>query len=176
MKTFKVNLQENKRGFTIIEVVLVLAIAGLIFLMVFIALPTLQRNQRDTQRKSQISSIAAQLENSRENDRGREVSDYATNQQLEIFIENYLKPHQDEYKDPATGKFYTFLKCGGKVNCGTGNGLENLEIGEIYYNSGASCDGETFIDQPRNASHFVLITKMEGGGRYCFSNKPGKKN
>ncbi|MBQ3261101.1 type II secretion system protein, partial [Candidatus Saccharibacteria bacterium] len=28
-----------KKGFTIIEVVLVLAIAGLIFLMVFIALP-----------------------------------------------------------------------------------------------------------------------------------------
>ena len=38
----------KQQGFTIIEVVLVLAIAGLIFLMVFIALPTLQRNQRDT--------------------------------------------------------------------------------------------------------------------------------
>ena len=31
-------------GFTIIEVVLVLAIAGLIFLMVFIALPAIQRS------------------------------------------------------------------------------------------------------------------------------------
>ena len=30
---------KSKKGFTIIEVVLVLAIAGLIFLMVFIALP-----------------------------------------------------------------------------------------------------------------------------------------
>ena len=45
-------MQANERGgFTIIEVVLVLAIAGLIFLMVFIALPTLQRSQRDTQRR-----------------------------------------------------------------------------------------------------------------------------
>jgi prepilin-type N-terminal cleavage/methylation domain-containing protein len=35
-------------GFTIIEVVLVLAIAGLIFLIVFLALPALQRSQRDT--------------------------------------------------------------------------------------------------------------------------------
>ena len=33
----------SKKGFTIIEVVLVLAIAGLIFLMVFVALPALQR-------------------------------------------------------------------------------------------------------------------------------------
>ena len=39
---------KNKKGFTIIEVVLVLAVAGLIFLMVFLALPALQRAQRDT--------------------------------------------------------------------------------------------------------------------------------
>ncbi|MBS7346174.1 MAG: type II secretion system protein, partial [Candidatus Sacchiramonaceae bacterium] len=44
--------KHKKYGFTIIEVVLVLAIAGLIFLVVFIALPALQRNQRDTQREN----------------------------------------------------------------------------------------------------------------------------
>lgn len=49
-----VNNQE-KRGFTIIEVVLVLAIAGLIFLMVFIALPALQRSQRNNQRQNDIN-------------------------------------------------------------------------------------------------------------------------
>ncbi len=46
-------------GFTIIEVVLVLAIAGLIFLMVFIGLPALQRSQRDRQRKNDAAIIAA---------------------------------------------------------------------------------------------------------------------
>ena len=45
------NRSSQAGGFTIIEVVLVLAIAGLIFLMVFVALPALQRSQRDTQRK-----------------------------------------------------------------------------------------------------------------------------
>ena len=45
------SLKKNKKGFTIIEIVLVLAIAGLIFLMIFVALPALQRSQRDTQRK-----------------------------------------------------------------------------------------------------------------------------
>ena len=39
--------QHYKKGFTIIEVVLVLAIAGLIFLIVFITLPAMQRGQRD---------------------------------------------------------------------------------------------------------------------------------
>ena len=37
-----------KLAFTIIEVVLISSITGLIFLMVFIALPALQRSQRDT--------------------------------------------------------------------------------------------------------------------------------
>ena len=49
------NATKNKeKGFTIIEVVLVLAIAGLIFLMVFIARPALQRGQRDTQRRDDV--------------------------------------------------------------------------------------------------------------------------
>jgi prepilin-type N-terminal cleavage/methylation domain-containing protein len=52
---------ENNKGFTIIEVVLVLAIAGLIFLMVFIALPALQAGQRDTARKSDVSNVASAL-------------------------------------------------------------------------------------------------------------------
>ena len=48
----------ERGGFTIIEVVLVLAIAGLIFLMVLIALPALQRSQRDTQRRENMSALA----------------------------------------------------------------------------------------------------------------------
>ena len=58
------------RGFTIIEVVLVLAIAGLIFLMIFLGLPALQRSQRDTARKSWSSSLIANLENARSNNKG----------------------------------------------------------------------------------------------------------
>ena len=55
--------KDNKKGFTIIEVVLVLAIAGLIFAMVFIALPALQRSQRDHSRKNDISTVAAAINN-----------------------------------------------------------------------------------------------------------------
>ena len=51
----------DKQGFTIIEVVLVLAIAGLIFLMVFVALPALQRSQRDTARRNDMSRVDTSL-------------------------------------------------------------------------------------------------------------------
>lgn len=60
----------SKRGFTIIEVVLVLAIAGLIFMMVFIALPALQRSQRDTQRTNDMSRFMTQLTQYQSNNRG----------------------------------------------------------------------------------------------------------
>ena len=53
----------SKKGFTIIEVVLVLAIAGLIFLMVFIALPNLQRTRADSQRRQDVSRLSTALVN-----------------------------------------------------------------------------------------------------------------
>ena len=61
----------QKEGFTIIEVVLVLAIAGLIFLMVFLALPALQRSQKDTQRKDQLSAMVTQIVNFQGNNKNR---------------------------------------------------------------------------------------------------------
>ena len=57
----------SRQGFTIIEVVLALAIAGLIFLMVFIALPALQRSQRDSQRKRDIDRFFAAIQNYQSN-------------------------------------------------------------------------------------------------------------
>lgn len=52
-------VQQKQQGFTIIEVVLVLAIAALIFLMIFVALPALQASQRDTARKNDASIVSA---------------------------------------------------------------------------------------------------------------------
>jgi prepilin-type N-terminal cleavage/methylation domain-containing protein len=51
------NLKKRTEGFTIIEVMIVLAIAGLIMLIVFLAVPALQRNSRNTQRKNDASAV-----------------------------------------------------------------------------------------------------------------------
>jgi prepilin-type N-terminal cleavage/methylation domain-containing protein len=50
---------KDQKGFTIIEVLIVLAIAGLILLIVFLAVPALQRNSRNTQRKTDIGRIGS---------------------------------------------------------------------------------------------------------------------
>ncbi len=49
---------KDQDGFTIIEVLIVLAIAGLIMLIVFLAVPALQRNARNTAIKSDASHLA----------------------------------------------------------------------------------------------------------------------
>ena len=54
----RTKLQQRKdSGFTIIEVLIVLAIAGLILLVVFLAVPALQRNARNPTRKNEVSAI-----------------------------------------------------------------------------------------------------------------------
>lgn len=69
-KNMKQRQINSKKGFTIIEVVLVLAIAALIFLMVFLALPALGRSQRDTQRKEDMSRMATAITNYQSNNSG----------------------------------------------------------------------------------------------------------
>ena len=55
-------LQQRKEGgFTIIEVLIVLAIAGLIMVVVFLAVPNLQRSQRNNARKSDANNMLQNL-------------------------------------------------------------------------------------------------------------------
>ena len=61
---------ESDRGFTIIEVMIVLAIAGLILLIVFLAVPALQRNSRNTQRKNDASKVASLISEYESNNSG----------------------------------------------------------------------------------------------------------
>jgi prepilin-type N-terminal cleavage/methylation domain-containing protein len=58
-KLRKMDRRKQDSGFTIIEVMIVLAIAGLILLIVFLAVPALQRSSRNTQRKSDVGRIGS---------------------------------------------------------------------------------------------------------------------
>ena len=51
--------KSDAKGFTIIEVMIVLAIAGLIILIVLLAVPALQRNGRNTAIKNDASALTA---------------------------------------------------------------------------------------------------------------------
>lgn len=56
-------IRQNQKGFTLIEVVLVLAIGGLIFLLAFLAFQQVSTNRRDTQRRNDAGSVISELQN-----------------------------------------------------------------------------------------------------------------
>ncbi len=65
--------KRKESGFTIIEVVIVLAIAGLILVVVLVAIPQLQRNQRNTARRNDATRV------------GTAVSTWASNNNGAVF-------------------------------------------------------------------------------------------
>jgi prepilin-type N-terminal cleavage/methylation domain-containing protein len=62
--------KSNQKGFTIIEVLIVLAIAAAILLVVFLAVPALQRNSRNTKRSNDVASVASALQETISNSNG----------------------------------------------------------------------------------------------------------
>ena len=66
----KRNIKNNNKGFTIIEVLIVLVIAGLIMLIVFLAVPALQRNSRNTQRKNDVAGVLGAISEWSNNNNG----------------------------------------------------------------------------------------------------------
>lgn len=175
------NLRKTNPGFTIIEVVLVLAIAGLIFLMVFLALPALQRSQRDTQRRDALAEFSTQITNYQSNNRGR----LPTSSDWSNFLNNYMKQDDGEFYDPD-GEPYTItsssvctLSSGSCKASSGGSFLNNGELNNsnnefnhtIYIVYGAKCDGEKVVSVTGNGSRqMAFLYKLEGGGVYCNSN------
>lgn len=72
-------IKKTNGGFTIVEVMIVLAIAAMILLIVLLAVPALQRNSRNTQRKNDASQIAAGVATFISNNGGNLPSGLAVN-------------------------------------------------------------------------------------------------
>lgn len=70
LNTLKKLNNRKSDGFTIIEVMIVLAIAGLIILIVLFAVPALQRNSRNTAIKNDASAVASAVSEFKSNNDG----------------------------------------------------------------------------------------------------------
>ena len=153
--------KQKQKGFTIIEVVLVLAIAGLIFLMVFIALPALQRGQRDTQRKQDISRAMTKVNDYQSNNRGDLPSNWAD------FKVKYLTVGGDTFTDPSGGD-YEFQSPVNTVTDLSGS-FSTDNQGKVFINTSTTCgsDGKVVAAGSRKVS---LRMYLEGGGIACSSN------
>jgi prepilin-type N-terminal cleavage/methylation domain-containing protein len=150
-------LQKREQGFTLIEIVLVLAIAGLILLMVFLAVSGAQRSRRDTQRKEDVSRIASQLEAYASNNQGAYPK---TNAELNTAATSlkvaYLTPASD-YDDPTTGAAYVL----------TLTNAQPAALGDVSYDLGFDCNGSAM--QAAAANDYALVMDLEQGDA-CRSN------
>lgn len=165
--------QRNKKsaqGFTIIEVVLVLAIAALIFLMVFIALPALQRGQRDAGRKNDVSTVVSALQTYMSNSRG--ILTGVTDSVLQGYVENL-----GQYDVPS------FTATGLADSLTVANGVapvNSITTTRIDIRTGAKCPvsmpapGATSLTpQAAGSRQAAVITALENNGSsvqvYCQS-------
>lgn len=106
-------IRNKVAGFTIIEVLIVLAIAGLVMLVVFLAVPALQRNSRNSQRGSDVAAALGG------------VSEYVSNNNGTLPKAIDMTQGQPQWKKDST------------VANGIGSGLE---FKTSYYKAGGSTD------------------------------------
>lgn len=176
---------DSLSGFTIIEVVLVLAIAGLIFMMVFIALPQLQRAQRDTQRRTNLSSFQSAITQFQANNNGKlpKPSNYTGAEAIDkcsggtngskdacrlvnVYL-NSANAEENTFTDPD-GNYYSVEIS--EFGNGNYDRAETEMNHTIYVVLEARCDGETVTNEGTNPRDFAVLYKLEGSGTYCSDN------
>lgn len=194
-------IKNNKKAFTIIEVVLVLAIAGLIFLMVFIALPALQRGQRNTRRRQDMARfVSAVTTYQSANNRLPFYMNGSTKTLDYDFVSKYIDntckdpiynktPNgstvqaaisfgscSDQFADP-NGTPYTFeytddIIDGRTVGSEFYYGYTDVDVNLIEAFSGAKCGKkEGNLVNTGSPNDFVLRIQLEGGSMHCADNQ-----
>lgn len=154
-------VNRGKQGFTIIEVMIVLAIAGLIMVVVFLAIPQLQRSQRNNARQAVMNRYATEINNFASNNNGAiptaaEWEDSPPG----AFYTRYIASNANSFQDPSTGTAMLHAPWA------SDNGV-NVST-TAFYGPGRLCAGENTT--PGTARNFVVMTMLEGGARYCLDN------
>ena len=192
--------KNNRKGFTIIEVVLVLAIAGLIFLMVFIALPALQRSQRNTRRRQDMSRILSAFTEYQSNvghmpdsyDRVTYPSGKSAGTELSNLVNKYITGKNDystaenvvstaltdcqgndQFCDPDGTSYHFQTRTKLTSNQAAFDATAYItENHAIYYYGNAKCGSqEAYIAGGSGTNDIALLYKLEGGAIYCGDNQ-----
>lgn len=178
----------HKKGFTIIEVSLVLAIAGLIFAMIFIALPALQRQARDTERKEDVLAFIEAIKKYQQNNRGnlpktKEDSEawtasFVTNWNNADTSDEWVQFYQNYLGDNFVGsngqKYYYYVyNCAAETTytgreCLTQSPYDENDNPTFYIILSSTCDNNRAVRSSNNRNVSIMTT-LESGGDYCAS-------
>ncbi|HSE61169.1 MAG TPA: type II secretion system protein [Candidatus Saccharimonadales bacterium] len=167
--TTKQAVRKKSVGFTIIEVILVLAIAGLIFLVVFLAIRSAQIAARDNQRKSAAMDLLNAAVQWHTNKPGATIT---TDAKLQTLItEKYFKR-----QDPSTGNDYALVFYDDWVHH---DAIPPPAPGEMAYVEAHICDtnpgDNIYIMHHPNYIYYVrmfaILVTLENGTVYCVDSE-----
>jgi prepilin-type N-terminal cleavage/methylation domain-containing protein len=164
------NKRNNQNGFTIIEVLIVLAIAGLILLVVFLAVPALQRNAHNTTKKSDVASLLGGM------------TEYATNNSGALPAPQGAGGAGPKYtigvaSGGAAGINAVDVKLGNYD--GTGVSIVNTAppaaptapaVDSVVIYEKATCQGNIPTATGATARSFAAFYQLEGGATQCSSS------
>lgn len=159
-------LKKGQRGFTIIEVMIVLAIAGLIMVVVLVAIPQLQKNQRNEARRNVTARISAEVSNYIGNNGGAIPTDDAN------INTGFTGGFQTRYITNAPAGTFD-APGGGDFDYGiyTVGTTTTIATDSILYAEGAICSGEAATASGASARNFALLVGLEGGAIFCVDNR-----
>jgi prepilin-type N-terminal cleavage/methylation domain-containing protein len=175
------NRVKQQRGFTIIEVMIVLAIAGLIMVIVLIAVPQLQRSQRNSAATSALDRTFTEIQNYATNNNGKNP---ATAGELDIFCTRYLEKTgaicANEtgaafINDPRTGTPMRLAYLGAVGAAATLPVNGNSRTITVYSlgtasTTGFKCSGESVV-AGTGARQIAAVIPLEGGAYACRDNQ-----
>ena len=158
------NAKQSNKGFTIIEVVLTLAIAGLIFLMVFVALPALQSGQRDTARKQDVGNVGTAINNYSSANRGKLPT-------TQLLSGNTAGTPGSEFLTSVSDNVTRVVITGTQAAAAT-PGAKTAVDGVIDVYIGTRCGTVTKTQatvSAGSARQYTMVTLLEAGGgqAYC---------
>lgn len=150
---------KNESGFTIIEVMIVLAVASLIMLIVLLAVPALQRSTRNTNRTADATKIASAVSeclsnrNSVVGSCNGSTSTFLSGsaQTLDTTSLKQLTSVSVSTSSPAT------------ITAGDGTFPADSASAKVFFGEKCATDGSSSTATGANASQFVVIFNNEGG-------------
>jgi prepilin-type N-terminal cleavage/methylation domain-containing protein len=180
----KTKLKNLNQGFTIIEVMIVLAIAGLIMAIVFFAVPQLTRNAHDNQRQSIANRLKTELDTYSSNNQGvypftGATGSYAlcSSQTGALHCNDWLTRYITtgtavNITDPSTGSNEVInIANAGAATVPTITWAQ----GNAWITAGGKCQGEATVSTgtagSANSKRYALEIALERTGTfYCVDN------
>lgn len=149
----KLELRKKQKGFTIIEILIVLAIGALIILAVLLAVPALQKSQKNNQRKAEASRVATAVTGYLSDSGGGPIDTTTGVEGIETNLAS-----RAGIKNGKT------IFSGVKYN--DESPVANISKNIVYVTSGTKCSGTSPTNEGADSTNITVYYALQGQDGY----------